>query len=266
MKDDNTQALLVVSFGTSYEETRKKTIEMLETRLADAFPKRKLYRAWTSNFIIKKVYKTHGLKIDSIEESLERMETDGITDILVQPTHLIDGFENRRLFSLLAERRSSFNTIRLGNCLLSSDKDVKQIAQALNTIYPLKDNYALILMGHGSSRQPTDMYARLEGSFRGTGNKQIYIGTIEDDHSLERILDHIRKQRPDRIVLAPLMIVAGSHVNTEMAGDDPASWKNVISTEGFDVRVVKRGLGEYKEIANIFVARAIQAKQPEYMN
>ena len=129
------KALLVVSFGTSFRETREKTICALEQDLQEAFPDRKFYRAWTSNRIIKKVREVEGLEVDTIEEAVDRMKADGVTDVLVQPTHMMYGYENARLAKLLEEEKAGFDVIRLGSPMLVSEEDIDFMSEAVMSQY-----------------------------------------------------------------------------------------------------------------------------------
>jgi len=149
------KAILAVSFGTSWKETRQKTIEQIEADLQAAFPDRSLCRAWTSGMIIRKVQKEEGLQVDTPQEALERMSADGVRDVLVQPTHMLDGYENQRLKGLLAEYTARFDQIRLAQPLLTSQEDLEETARALIEVCETArqsepDIDAMLLMGHGT--------------------------------------------------------------------------------------------------------------------
>ena len=277
------KALLVVSFGTSFRETREKTICALEQDLQEAFPDRKFYRAWTSNRIIKKVREVEGLEVDTIEEAVERMKADGVTDVLVQPTHMMYGYENARLIKLLEEKKDDFDVIAVGSPMLISEKDLDYMSEAVADEFDevKSGEAALVLMGHGSpggpdksvttpDDDPNKIYLDQEESFHKLGYGTVFVGTVEAVPTLEDVLAKLdaefRKSKDGessargRVYLAPYLIVAGDHATNDMAGDEPDSWKNVIAGAGYEVVPVIKGLGEYPEVRARFVEHARNAK------
>lgn len=274
------KALLVVSFGTSFKETREKTIAALEKDLKAAFPDRRFYRAWTSNRIIKKVKETEGLEVDRIEEAMDRMKADGIRDVLVQPTHMMYGYENARLAKLLGERKSDFDVIRVGLPMLVSEADIDFMSEAVIGEYEevKEGKAALVLMGHGSpggpdkdvktpDDDPNKVYKDQEESFHRLGYDKIFVGTVEAVPTLEDVLAKLENCRGEqdgpvnKVYLAPYLIVAGDHATNDMAGDDPDSWKNRIAAAGFEVVPVIKGLGEYASVRKRFVEHAEAAEE-----
>ena len=146
------KALLVVSFGTSFKETREKTICALEQDLRNEFPDRDFYRAWTSGMIIKKVARTEGLTVDTLEEAVLHMKADGVTDVLVQPTHMTDGYENDRMNKVLQDVKDSFDKVAVGKPMLVTEEDIDYMSEAVLTEFPevKAGKAALVLMGHGT--------------------------------------------------------------------------------------------------------------------
>lgn len=272
------KALLVVSFGTTHEETRAVTIDAIEEDLAAAFPGRRLYRGWTSGMILRILKKRTGTTFDSVEEALERMAADGITDVLVQPTHIIPGEENDRMREMITGFSDRFERIAIGRPLLSSQEDLQRLALILaEELLGAKgceetSGRTLILMGHGSADKPeaNQVYRDLEQTFRSCGYDNVFVATVEGTHTLEDTLKKLedaaaKMERPsgssNRIaVLTPLMTVAGDHAKNDMAGDDENSWKNRLEEAGFSVCPVLRGLGEYPAVRELFILHAKQGQ------
>ena len=262
------KAILVVSFGTMSQDTCNKTIGAIEQALADAFTERAIYRAWTSTFIIKKMQSTLGIHIDTLEEAFERMHEDGITDVIVQPTHLLDGFENERMKQVIADKAvGRFDKIAIGSHLLAGPEDIDTVAGIIiRDIYhaqKLDDTSALVMMGHGNRHDASsnDVYSDLQNRLYDKGYHNILVGTVEGTPTLEdvlAVLDH--KQTIKNIWITPLMIVAGNHALQDMAGEDEASWKNVFAATGRNAVPVIKGLGEYTGIRNMFIEHARNAK------
>ena len=254
----NQKALLVVSFGTTHNETREKTIDQIEKDLAEAFPDRTLYRGWTSRMIVKRLREC-GILIDTLEEAVERMQRDGMTDILVQPTHIMKGAENDRMLAVLADMPKQVQ-IAAGLPLLAEEEDLRELAKILVEEHLRDGNAALLLMGHGSAKKPeaNRIYEDMERAFRAIGCENAFVATVEGTPTLE---DAVRKletsnTRKGPVILAPLMIVAGDHAKNDMAGSEPDSWKNRLTAEGFVVETVLRGLGEYSSVRKMLVKHA----------
>lgn len=261
------KALLVVSFGTTHEETRAKTIDRIEEDLAAAFPDRKLYRGWTSRMIVKRLAE-RGTQVDTLEEALARMQEDGMTDILVQPTHIMEGAENDRMLEALAESAAGFESVRTGLPLLSSEEDLAQLARILEEEYLTDERNLLVLMGHGSAKKPESnrIYHEMQEAFRKAGIPGAYVGTVEGTPTFEDVLEAVAGagrsgdgEDQGRVILAPMMIVAGDHAKNDMAGEEPSSWKNQLEAAGYQTRPVLRGLGEYPAVRQMLVQHAQEA-------
>lgn len=255
-----TKGLLVVSFGTSYAETRKRTIEALERDLALAFPDYRIYRAFTSRMIIKKL-KKQGLAVMTVPEALKAMEQDGIRQVLIQPTHVINGIENDGMREEARQMRGAFESIFVGDPLLTSHRDNEEaIGAVMEEFKDLDEDEALVFMGHGSDHYANSVYAALDYMFKDMGYKNVFVGTVEAYPSVESLSRMIKDSRAKRIVLAPFMIVAGDHANNDMAGEDEDSWKSRFEKAGYPVECRLKGLGEYPGIRQIFVRHAKEAK------
>lgn len=254
------KAVLAVSFGTSYEASRKAAIESIEAALAEAFPDAKLYRAWTSKMIIRKLKDRDGLSIDTVSEAMERMISDGITDVIVQPTHVMNGIENDTMIAEVQKYADSFASVRIGTPLLTSEADCKEAAEIIRQEFSeLGERDALVLMGHGSDHYANTVYAALNYRFRDMGCPHIFLGTVEAYPDLDSILRGVRASGAERVVLAPFMIVAGDHATNDLAGDDADSWLSRFKAEGFQTEVRLKGLGEYPAIREMIVRHAKEA-------
>ncbi|MDO4634147.1 MAG: sirohydrochlorin cobaltochelatase [Eubacteriales bacterium] len=251
------KALLVVSFGTSYPDTRRKTIDAIEQDLQAAFPDRSFYHAWTSGMLIRKVAKTENLLIPTVAEAVDAMIRDGITDLLVQPTHVLDGIENDHMKDCVNAKASSFESVCFGAPLLYDLSDMDQICQILADRFSyLSQKEALVLVGHGSTHEANRVYGELDRRFKDLEHPNIHIGTVEGTPSREDILQVLRTTAPVKVVLTPLMIVAGDHANNDIGGGDEDSWVRVIEKEGMPAEAVLSGLGEYPEVRQMLVEHA----------
>ncbi|MDO4542065.1 MAG: sirohydrochlorin cobaltochelatase [Bacillota bacterium] len=254
------KALLVVSFGTSYDSTREKTIDKLEEELSAAFSECTLYRAWTSKMIIKKILKRDGIKINTVTEAMERMLADGIEDVLIQPTHILSGVENDLMTEEALAFEDRFAKSSFGEPLLMYTDDflatVKAVAEEFKE---LPANEALVFMGHGTTHQANSVYAALDYIFKAEGYKNIFIGTVEGYPDFDTMLKMLKETEYKKVTLAPFMVVAGDHATNDMAGEDEDSWKSQLEDSGYDVHCVLKGLGEYSGIRQIFIDHAVKA-------
>ena len=262
MNQENHKAILVVSFGTSYEATRKVTIEAIEKDIAKAYPDYKLYRAWTSKMILAKLKKRDNLHINNVKEAMEEMIADGITDVIIQPTHVINGIENELMKEDALSYQESFHSIRFGTPLLTSEEDNQTVIDTIAGEFSyLKEDEVLVLMGHGTTHYSNAIYAALDYAFKDKGHPNIFLGTVEAYPSMLSLMKMVKAYAPKKVVLAPFMIVAGDHAKNDMAGDDPESWYSQFVAEGFQVESVLKGLGEYEGIRRLFVKHVADTLQ-----
>ena len=248
------KAILAVSFGTSHEDTRKVTIDAIEDSMRQAFPEYPVYRAWTSKMIIRKLKNRDNIIVPTVKEAMEQMAADGITDVLVQPTHVINGIENDRMKEDALSFRDSFHSISFGDPLLTTEDDShKAIAAIAREFSHITKNQALVFMGHGTTHFANSIYAALDYTFKDKGYHNFFLGTVEAYPSMESLKKMVKAYRPKEVVLAPFMIVAGDHAKNDMAGDDPESWYSQFKDEGYEVKTVLKGLGEYEGIRSLFI-------------
>ncbi len=253
--------LLVVSFGTSFNDSRRLTIGAIEQELADMFPELSVRRAFTSQIIIDHVAKRDGEIIDNVHDALERALANGVRTLIVQPTHLMDGFEYNDLKDELAEYADAFEQIVLGKPLLGIDRDFDMVAEAIVDATAAYDDgeTAICLMGHGTEADSNGVYAKMQTILSEAGCEHYYIGTVEAEPGVEDVLEMVKAGGYRRVVLRPLMIVAGDHANNDMAGDDEDSWKNVFESEGYEVVCVVEGLGQLPMVRRLIADHAAEA-------
>lgn len=254
--------LLVASFGTSYQDTRCRTIGAIEEDLEQAFPEYSVRRGFTSRMIINRVKTRDQIVIDSLEEALRRAADNGVKRLIVQPTHMMDGFEYTALADKVAEYSRFFEAAAVGKPLLSSEEDFQAVIQALTEETEEYDDgeTAFCFMGHGTEAQANQVYRKLQEMFLAAGQENYFIGTVEAEPALEEVLAQVKKGSYKRAVLQPLMIVAGDHANNDMAGEEEGSWKQAFEEAGYEVSCILRGLGELEKIRRIFIKHAREAE------
>ena len=245
------KGILVVSFGTSHLDTMKKTISVIEQEISERFQEYRVYRAFTSGMIIRKLKRTENLAVDTVQEALNRMKEDGIEDVIVQPTHTINGVEYDRMMKDLMENMFLFRRIRVGKPLLSSVDDYKKSIHAVMAETRLEDDEMLVLMGHGTDHHANSAYPTLEYTFHALGYNQVLVGTVESFPELKNVMAKLEISGKKKVVLMPFMLVAGDHAKNDMAGEED-SWKSELEDAGYEVRVIMKGLGEFEGIRKIF--------------
>lgn len=248
------KAILAVSFGTSHEDTRKVTIDAIEDSMRQAFPEYPVYRAWTSKMIIRKLKNRDNIIVPTVKEAMEQMAADGITDVLVQPTHVINGIENDRMKEDALSFQDSFHSISFGDPMLTTEDDSHKVIAAIAREFShITKDQALVFMGHGTTHFANSIYAALDYTFKDKGYHNFFLGTVEAYPSMESLKKMVKAYQPKEVVLAPFMIVAGDHAKNDMAGDDPESWYSQFKNEGYEVKTVLKGLGEYEGIRGLFI-------------
>lgn len=255
------KALVVVSFGTTYPDTLKKTIAAIERDLAEAFPDRELRRAFTSGFVRKKIEFRDNVRIDGVLEALEALHLEGYEDVLVQPTHLINGEETERMMKEVAIFDGYFNHLAVGRPLLTDHQDYERLADAVMSEMPeLDENEAIVFMGHGTMHHANPAYAAFEYVLHAKGYHQSYVGTVEGYPTIQEVIQKLDKTLSVRTVYTvPLLIVAGEHATKDMNGNDLKSWKNQLILHHYKPIPVMKGLGEYESVRAIFVDHANRA-------
>ena len=261
MNQQTDKAILVVSFGTSYEASRKATIEKIEQDIRNAFQDHRIYRAWTSKFIISILKKRDNYTVPTVKEALEQMITDGIREVVVQPTHILDGIENNIMKEEVLSYKESFDKIAFGTPLLADSKDESQAINAVTTEFSdLKETEALVFMGHGTTHQVNTVYAGLDQKFKESAHANVFIGTVEVDPTIHDLVKEVTSFQPSKIYVTPFMIVAGDHARNDLAGAEADSWDSILKADGFETEVIMKGLGEIDAIAEMFVKHLKKAE------
>ena len=249
------KVLLVTSFGTSYNDNRDLSIGSIEQKLQAAYPDYEVRRAFTSQIIIDKLKKRDGIAIDNVTEAMDRLVSDGVREVVVQPTHVMSGFEYDDVVAEVTPYADKFDSFKVGSPLLVSDADYDEVVSIITgeTKDYDAEGTAVVFMGHGTEHEANATYAKLQQHLTAAGYGNYFIGTVEATPSLDDVLALVQDSGAKKVVLLPLMIVAGDHANNDMAGDEEGSWKTTFEQAGFEVECVLRGLGQYEEIQNMFV-------------
>jgi len=247
-----------VSFGTSYNDSRRETIGAIEKAMQTAFPDYSVRRAFTSQIIIDHVKDRDGVTIDNVEQALERAVNNGVKTLVVQPTHLMNGLEYEELTDELAKYSDSFEKIAIGDPLLTSDADFEAVMTAITdaTKDAADGKTAICFMGHGTTADSNSVYSKMQTLLTDKGFNDYYVGTVEATPSLDDVLAAVQKGNYEKVILRPLMIVAGDHANNDMAGDEDDSWKSTFEKAGYTVDCQVEGLGQLEAIQQLFVEHA----------
>ena len=253
--------LLVVSFGTSFNDSRRLTIGGIERALQKAFPDWSVRRAFTSQIIIDHVKSRDGEVIDNVSEALDRAVENGVKTLVVQPTHLMHGYEYTDLVNELAEYADAFESITVGEPLVNSAEDFSMTAAVLADVTASYNDgkTAIVYMGHGTEAESNEIYAKMQQLMKDAGYENYFIGTVEAEPSLEDVLALVQAGSYERVVLRPMMIVAGDHANNDMAGEEEDSWKSVFEAAGYEVECVLLGLGQSSVVQQMFVQHCAEA-------
>lgn len=256
---EDKKALLVVSFGTSHAETREKTIGAIEKNIASAYPDHEVRRAFTSGMILKVLEKRDGIVIDNVAEAMNRLVSDGFEEVLVQPTHVIPGDEYDEMVGDVIMFEDRFDKVSIGTPLLYDTEDYRKVISAVMEQFPdLGEREALVLMGHGTEHPINAVYAALDYMFKDMGYPNVFVGTVEAYPGVETALKQVKAFRPEKVILMPLMVVAGDHAINDMAGDEEDSWKSIFEKAGCKVECILKGLGEFQAVRDIYLEHIAQ--------
>ena len=255
-KASSDKEILVVSFGTSYSNSRHVTIGAVEDAIREAYPDYQVRRAFTSQIIIDKLKKEENIEIDNVKQALDRAVANGVKTLVVQPTHLMNGLEYNDLKKELDKYKDKFDKIALGEPLLTSDEDFKQVIAAItnDTKEYLDGETAICFMGHGTEADSNKVYATLQEKLKAAGYNDYFVGTVEATPTVDDLIAQVKESgKYKRVILQPLMVVAGDHANNDMAGDEEGSWATKFKAAGFEVKPVLRGLGQNYDIEKIYL-------------
>ncbi len=266
------KAILVVSFGTTYDDTRKLTTDAVENKIRTAFPDYEVRRAFTSRIIIKKLAERDGLQIDTEKQALERLKAEGYKEVIVQPLHIVAGAEYEKISRTVEDyaKAKAFDRIVLGRPILyymgQEDKPDDYLAaiKAVETQLPkLGRRDAVLFMGHGGVHPANTAYAALQMKMQDAGLDKVFVFTVEAYPTLDGTIEKLKTNKIKNIVLMPFMLVAGDHANNDMAGDEKDSFKSQLIAAGFKVETYVHGLGENAAIQDIYVQHVKDAIAPK---
>lgn len=253
--EETKPVILVVSFGTSYDDNRDLSIGAVEADIAAAYPDYEVRRAFTAQTVIDILGERNDLDVDNVTEAMDRLVSDGVTKVVIQPTHVMNGAEYDDVMAEIAPYADKFEVMAVGAPLLTSYEDYEAVINAL-----LADNEnagsadtALVYMGHGTHHFANATYSQLEAMMHAEGYENAFVGTVEGFPTLEVVQAQATAYGAKKIILMPLMVVAGDHANNDMAGDEEDSWKVVLTNAGFEVECVLEGLGQNAGIRAIYI-------------
>ena len=268
--------LLVVSFGTSYNDSRVADIKSIEDALQAANPDWSVRRAFTAQIIINHIQARDGEKIDNMEQALERAVANGVKQLVVQPTHLMHGAEYDEMCAAIDKVRDKFESVEIAEPMLGEvgndatviNADKEAVAKAVVAAALEESGYestaaakdagvAYVLMGHGTAHVAKVTYSQMATQMDKLGYENVFIGTVEgepEDTSCEAVIAAVKEAGYTTVVLRPLMVVAGDHANNDMAGADEDSWKTMFEAAGFTVNCQISGLGRIADVQALYVA------------
>ena len=272
--------ILVVSFGTSFNDSRVADIKGIEDALQEAYPDWSVRRAFTAQIIINHIQARDEECIDNMDQALERAVSNGVKNLVVQPTHLMHGAEYDELMESVEAYQDQFESVKVAEPLLGEvgedatviNADKEAVAEAITSEAvetagydsldaAKEDGAAFVFLGHGTSHTAKVSYSQMQTQMNDLGYDNVFIGTVEgepEETACEAVIDAVAQAGYKKVILRPLMVVAGDHANNDMAGDDDDSWKSMFNASGeFDsVDTQIAGLGEIEAIQNLYVAHA----------
>lgn len=244
-------AILIVSFGTTYPATRKKSIGAVEKAFQATFPDFKVFRAFTSTVVIKRIQKNEQVKIDTPAEALTKIHQAGFEEVYVQSLHLIPGIEYDMVKKVVDQFQATFKKIVLGAPLLKRFADYQRLTTFIKRMVLNQPAHSgLLLMGHGTANSAFTAYACLDHMLMGSGN---YVGAVESYPDIDFEIQRLVKDGIDQVVLQPLMMVAGNHAHHDMVAASPTSWRAKLQAHGIAVDARLIGLGEYPDIQQLYI-------------
>ncbi len=268
--------LLVVSFGTSFNDSRVADIKSIEDALQAANPDWSVRRAFTAQIIINHIQARDGEKIDNMEQALERAVANGVKQLVVQPTHLMHGAEYDEMCAAIDKVRDKFESVEIAEPMLGEvgsdatviNTDKEAVAKAVvaaalsesgyeSTAAAKEAGVAYVLMGHGTAHVAKVTYSQMATQMAKLGYENVFVGTVEgepEETSCEAVIEAVKNAGYTTVVLRPLMVVAGDHANNDMAGADDDSWKTMFEAAGLTVNCQISGLGRIADVQALYVA------------
>lgn len=253
------KAILVVSFGTSYLEPLKNSIENVENKIRNQFKDYDVHRAFTSHMIIKKLEIVHGLIVEKPEELLERLYIEGYEEVIIQPLHIIPGEEFSYIKNIEVYFKNKFKSIKVGRPIFyyqgieGLPEDYSLFIKSIKGI--IEGEEAVVMMGHGTVHPSNAVYGALQSVLNDEGYKNVFVGTVKGYPNFTSVLNKIKKRGIKKVLLMPLMLVAGNHAINDMTSEKDNSWKSMLEVEGIEVKLWTKGLGEVDKFAQLYIDR-----------
>ena len=273
--------LLVVSFGTSFNDSRVADIKGIEDALQAAYPDWSVRRAFTAQIIINHIQARDGEKIDNMTQALDRAVANGVKNLVVQPTHLMHGAEYDEMCEAIEAYKDQFESVSIAEPMLGEvgsdatviNADKEAVAKAITatavseagfeSLEAAKDaGTAFVFMGHGTAHVAKVTYSQMQTQMQNLGYENVFIGTVEgepEETACEAVIEAVKAAGYTNVVLRPLMVVAGDHANNDMAGSEDDSWKTMFEAAGFTVDCQIHGLGEIADVQALYVAHTTAA-------
>ena len=268
--------ILVVSFGTSFNDSRVKDIKSIEDSIQDAFPDWAVRRAFTAQIIINHIEARDGECIDNMDQALERAVENGVKELVVQPTHLMHGAEYDEMCEVIDAYRDKFESVSIAEPMLGEvgsdatviNADKEAVAKAITASAVADAGFesldaakeagtAFVFMGHGTAHVAKVTYSQMSTQMQTLGYENVFIGTVEgepEETACEAVIEAVKAAGYTNVVLRPLMVVAGDHANNDMAGSEDDSWKTMFEAAGFTVDCQIAGLGEIADVQALYIA------------
>jgi len=259
----NKDAMVVMSFGTTYKDTRAKTIDATVDAIKSAHPNTKVVTAFTSHIIRDRIQQKEGITYPTPEEALAELKKDGYTRVALASLDVIPGMEYNYDAAVYNLYKNNFKKMTLGTSLMYWMGQENQTDQVIETLKAVQSQFpklgkedALLIMAHGTPDPSNAYYSVIQDRIHTLGMKNVFIYTVEGTPNLEQVIPQLKLHGIKHVTLMPFMMVAGDHANNDMAGDEPESHKSILEKEGFKVDTYIHGLGENPNIRNLFVERA----------
>lgn len=253
------KAIVVVSFGTSYLEQLKNSIENVEGKIREKFKDYDVYRAFTAHMIIRKLERVHGIIVEKPEEVLERLYAEGYQEVIIQPLHIIPGEEFSYIKNIEAHFKEMFKSIKVGRPIFyyqgieGLPQDYSLFIESIKSIIEREE--AVVMMGHGTAHPSNAVYGALQTVLNDEGYEKVLVGTMDGYPNFTSVLKKIKEKGIKQVLLMPLMLVAGDHAINDMASEEEDSWKSMLEAEGIEVKLHMKGLGQVEEFAQLYINR-----------
>ena len=262
----NKDAMVVMSFGTTYKDTRMKTIDATVDAIKAAHPNTKVITAFTSHIIRDRIQQKEGITYPTPEEALAELKKDGYTRVALASLDVIPGMEYNYDAAVYNLYKNDFKKMTLGTSLMYWMGQENQTDQVIETLKAVQSQFpklgkedGLLIMAHGTPDPANAYYSVIQDRIHTLGMKNVFIYTVEGTPNLEQVIPQLKLHGIKHVTLMPFMMVAGDHANNDMAGNEPDSHKSILEKEGFKVDTYIHGLGENQNIRNLFVERANEA-------